>query len=451
MPASVAGVPAIPILTGAGSLTRALAERRDTNPRSRPIVVIDSAVAVTAHPLVVAADASISDRIVVVDASGAWGGERRRSTVVDAVRRADARATSTSADHTTSTVIGIGGGTVLDLAKLARHALAEPRSADAVLRRTRSMPVVTVPALDASAPGLILAPTTFGTGSEASAAACVESSSGEGSSVHAPHRSHRARRLVVGDAFRADVIVLDPALTADAPDRLLLEGAAEVILRLLGAAIGSAPREVSDSDTEVLLTRASAAGALVARGATADQTIDGLVRAGLATTSTLTHQSWALVGRDPYAALHWYIANELSSTIGARKVPTTVRLLGPLWSAALAGDGRFGDAARIRRFWSVVAAAAGVDADPLVGLTQWIDRWRLGADEAVVRLSGASASAQTIVAGRVAEACVSVWGRAVPTLRRIRPDEIAAVITDSLADCGASARGPRGLPTAERG
>ena len=99
--------------------------------------------------------------------------------------------------HGCDCVVGIGGGSVLDTAKITSLRAANPRSYVEDIARLDSECAPGVP--------LILAPTTAGTGSEATLFAV------------ATEEEKNKKRPFTSDKFLPDVIVLDPVLTESVP------------------------------------------------------------------------------------------------------------------------------------------------------------------------------------------------------------------------------------------
>jgi NADP-dependent alcohol dehydrogenase len=216
--------------------------------------------------------------------------------------------------------------------------------------------------------------------------------------------------------MRADTVVLDTALTRSVTDRGMREGAAEILLRLLGSYVGSPQASVPDAAAEELVDRV----AIVAASALSSGFGDGL-RERLAVASTETHTGWALTGRAAYAAKHWYLANELSSVARAGKVPTTLALLPAIWHRLLDGDTRWGDSERLRRLWRIIAERLSLPHDPVRGAAEWSSAWgmpRLLLSEEAI----ASAS----------RSCVAVWGGDRPALRGLTEGDVFDVYTASF-------------------
>ncbi|MDR6866966.1 NADP-dependent alcohol dehydrogenase [Microbacterium resistens] len=295
-------------------------------------------------------------------------------------------------------VVGVGGGSVMDAAKLIRLFRGSNTGLRAAQRYAESFGVFLVPeAWGRKRVPLVLIPTTLGTGSEAGAVACLEGAA--------------SRRLVAGAALKADSIVLDPELTRSLDGIALREGAAEILLRIIGGYVGSEPGDVQDAAAEGLAAQAArTAHEGLRRG------FDDRIRLLLAAASGETHAGWALAGRDPYGAKHWYLANEISSAQRSRKVPATLRLLPEVWRRVMEGDRRFGDRARLVRIWRIVAAEIDLDADPIRGARAWPSAW--GIDLPRFRRSAIAAAARS---------CSRAWAGRRPALRGISEAEILAV------------------------
>jgi len=305
-------------------------------------------------------------------------------------------------------IIAIGGGSVMDAAKLLRLLLVSAASFRSVCHAAESFGVSIVPeGWTRSATALVMIPTTLGTGSEASAVACLH---GEGALP--------SRRLVTGGVMRADTVVLDAGLTRSLPDRSVREGAAEILLRILGAYIGSPPRDIPDRAAEELAARvATHAERGVRLG------FDDRIREALAVASAETHTGWALVGRDPFAAKHWYLANELSSAASLGKVPVTLGLLPEIWRRIFDGDSRLGDVSRLRRLWRIVAEALTLPQDPVRGAAEWASAWGL---------SPPPVSRDAIA--KAARGCFEVWGGERPALCGLSEADVLAIYVVAFSE-----------------
>ncbi|MDF2560544.1 MAG: hypothetical protein K0R99_1990 [Microbacterium sp.] len=298
-------------------------------------------------------------------------------------------------------VVAIGGGSVMDAAKLLRLRLLSAAHFRTARHSARMFGVSILP--DTWAQGarkLTLMPTTLGTGSEASAVACLVGD-----------REDRSRRLVTGRLIRADVVVLDVALTRTLDDGAVREGVAEILLRVIGGYIGSPPSRVPDVAAEELVLRVAGLAASGIR-----EGFDDSLRESLMLASAETHTGWTLAGRAPFSAKHWYLANELSTAGGIRKVPTTLGLLPAIWQRVLDGDRRLGDAGRLRRLWRIVAGRLGLPDDPASGAEAWRRRWGIEASSLALN-----------VLLPAARRCFEVWANGRPALLGLTETEIVEI------------------------
>ena len=252
-------------------------------------------------------------------------------------------------------MVGIGGGRLHDITALARLFAADrahrPRI-DALLSRHGGL-LAPAPPASARLPRLILVPSTIGPGSETSAAACREIDG--------------LRSVVVGEALRADAALLDADLTATLPRSSVLEGAAEAALRLIGSRSGSPADRSADDRSRRLLKVLAEAGGRVAESVGPVRRADRVL---LASASADSHGVLSSMTADPFAAVHWYFANEVSSRAQLRKVPATMPLLPVLWSRD-SPERR----ARRRVVWHWFAAPLELHPDPVVGSAQWSAQW----------------------------------------------------------------------------
>ncbi|MDX8146961.1 daptide-type RiPP biosynthesis dehydogenase [Lentzea sp. BCCO 10_0061] len=297
------------------------------------------------------------------------------------------------ADHAPDVLVGVGGGAVLDVVKLA----GVPDFADVLEARGQRAGVVGLPNIS-PAFRRVFVPTTIGTGAEVSPVACVRIG------VH--------RRLAIGNALAPESAVLDPAFTETLPPVLLREGVLEALLRVVGPFVGS-PRigGLPDAEAEMLVRQLVAVGERLASGDVGPD-----VRLTAATLSAATHTGWALVGRDTYGAKHWYLANELSTVLGVRKMIATAAVVPAVWTRIMAGDRRYGDAGRLVEAWSWIS-----DGTPVSGLHSLLRRWDLAP-------SLVSTADQRAEASRRAERS---WGGRLPMLA----DLTAADVEEVYASC----------------
>jgi len=405
------------VVAGAGGLEHVVDEQRQGGRRIG--VVVDAGVEATpavrwlreqwaGWPLLALEPVGVS--VADVGALAGWLREQAAATGLD-------------------TVVAVGGGSLLDLVKLATAAVGDA-SLPARLSAGRCGVVGLPPSIarrpgSTTGPRRILVPTTVGTGSEVSAVACT--------------RVRGANRLVTGEALRPEIAVLDPAATGGLPAAMIAEGVLEALLRVLGPMIGSAEaRPVPDAAALALagelvrlgdrlaerrgdLTGEAAAAAEAVAAAEAAAGDDRLRASEL---SAYTHTSWALAGRDPFGGRAWYIANEVATVLGVRKMPATMPVVAAVWARAAAGDRRFGHPERLAPAWDAVRRAArpGLGGDPAAGIRRLATRW------AVADCPPATPAQLTAIAGRT----VRAFGGGLPPLASITHADVVALLRESL-------------------
>lgn len=314
-----------------------------------------------------------------------------------------------SAGRHATAVVAFGGGATLDVAKIARLLISTPRLVVPLRTLAARSGFVRLPEVvsthgSAELP-LLAIPTTIGTGSEVSSVACVVTPAG--------------RRLVFSVGLRPNHAALDPVHTATLPRSLQMEGLLEVILRVMGPAIGSKANLAADHDAEAIVARTTRLAESLRAGFLAPE--ERLLAAQL---SAASHHSWALVGRETYAAKHWYLANELAWVTGARKIPATVSILPALWGRIAEGDRRWGSWERLGLAWSWVRAVVPeLPRDVRGGLHALFLRW------GVSPIATPSAQTQHEAALRARTA----WGGSLPALGRIDPCAIEEIFAESFA------------------
>lgn len=281
-----------------------------------------------------------------------------------------------------SVLVALGGGTVLDAAKLASLALAPGPLLDFVLTRAERSALVVLP------PGtppleVIAIPSTLGTSSETNAVAVL--------------RNDRGFRLVAGAPLRPAHAILDGGILASLPADAVQEGCLEALLRVAGFSTGRGG--VRSRSHAVTL-----GCALVEVGNAPEGTAGRRLR--IARLSAATQRSAALRGRDPYGARHWYIANEVSFHLGVRKMTATAAIVAAVWARIVAGDVRWGQVERLAGFWAPVARRHRLPEDPAAGIARLLDRWR------IARPPRPSAAALDMIA----QAVIAAWGSAPPAL-----------------------------------
>ncbi|MCM3779983.1 daptide-type RiPP biosynthesis dehydogenase [Microbacterium hydrocarbonoxydans] len=313
-------------------------------------------------------------------------------------------------------VLAVGGGTVLDTAKIAALALAPDRSLQFVLERAQSEALVYLP--EAPPPvDLVTVPTTLGTSSETNGVAILTNT--------------RGHRLVLGRALRPRHALLDPENLLSLSEAHVREGALEAFLRLAGASTGPTRSARAHGDA-VALGRAILE--------TADGRVDsGDVRLRLGRLSAATQRSAALRGPDPYAPRHWYVANEVAFHLGVRKMSATAAIIASVWQRICDRDSRWGDRASLEGFWACASPRLRLPPDPARGIAELVDRWGIARPP--------TPSSRDI--DRIAVAIENAWGARRPML----PGLVGSDFRDVLrASAWSDRRGvSHGVPTPREG
>lgn len=306
-----------------------------------------------------------------------------------------------------SLYVAVGGGSVLDLAKLTALVRSEPAARPAVVSAARAG-LVAVGSTPGPRAEVVAVPTTVGTGSESSNVAVVETAT--------------ARRLVTAPRLRPDVAVLDPVATASLPRETFMAGALEALLRIVELAAGSPASPLEDALAETAATRLVAAAEAAASAFADGHHPTAATRREVARVSALSQSQWLLAGRAPHAFRSWYLANETAHAVGATKVASLARVVPAVWAATLRGDSRLGDADRLRRMWRAAAAGAGgglPDDRPVVGILALCRRW------GVVR-----APLEHAFTGRIAQSITRAWGSGLPMLIGLRTEEVEQLLNE---------------------
>ena len=312
-------------------------------------------------------------------------------------------------------VVGVGGGGVMDRAKLVAL-LAGDRQAELRLTSPHRCGFSAVPSSVRRRGPWALSPTTIGTGADLSRRACVE--------------FRQRKRLVFGEALRADSAVHIALATDLLPAELVAEGILEALLRLSAAYVGSlGDLPGQDSLVEGYVARLVQLGDAVRTARDARVPVPG----------ELTHTEAVLNGRDRYCDISWPLAHELSSGTGSRKLIALAALTPAVWQRISAGDERLGAARRLDRLWVGIRLAAQtelgpVPADGLAMLTaHWgidtrIDTAAIAPDPIDADPIEASGTAAEALAGRADQ----TWGRGLPMLKSLSRAEISAIYADAL-------------------
>ena len=302
-------------------------------------------------------------------------------------------------------VAAVGGGSLLDQAKLATALAADPGVLPRLTAPQRSGLLV-LPGERARQLPLLAVPTTLGTGAEVSRVACL--------------RTAQGKRLVAGRSLAPELAVLDPLATAGLPAELVVEGVLEALFRVAGVYVG----DLHERPVEDALALTVAAQLLVLGYRAVSDGPDDQVRGAVARLSALTHSDWLQLDREPYALRGWYIANELSTALGVRKMTAVAALLPTLFRRTAAGDRRLGSAGRLERLWQGLRSAAPrpLPAEPSAGIAALLEHWSVE-----TRLTAPPADLDAI-----AQRTVRAWGAGLPALGGLTRADVRAVLGEAV-------------------
>ncbi|AND16070.1 hypothetical protein C5C18_13890 [Rathayibacter tritici] len=298
-----------------------------------------------------------------------------------------------------SAVLALGGGSVIDRAKLARAA-AEGADLQAA---TSMAPGHAVLETARSRLPLIAMPTTLGTGSERNSNAVLAAGD--------------RRFLVSGSVLLPEAAVLEPALTRSLSAAAVLSGVFEALARTLEPY--ASPTTQAGADQLALATagRLAVLGDAVASGPSGPAAEE--TRLEIARLSGLSHAPAMHAGRAAFAFPGWFLAHELASVTGVSKVGCLAALL-PAIDRRARADARVWGAPRRRAAASMaVLSALGLPSGDESALAVLAQRWSL-----VVPLGDIDVEA-------LATRILSAWGPPSPHLARVGRDELVAVLTEA--------------------
>ncbi|MFI7638094.1 daptide-type RiPP biosynthesis dehydogenase [Nonomuraea sp. NPDC049400] len=358
-------------------------------------------------------DAAVAQSPITEHVRRQIGRARRHETLIELRGPGDADSVRELAARLTGTglVLAVGGGSLLDQAKLASLLCGDQDAQRRLMVRQRSG-LLLLPPLTKRAVPLFAVPTTLGTGAEVSTVACLAYPEG--------------KRLITGACLRPDLAVLDPVATATLPAELVSEGVLETLFRLTSGYLGDhEDRATEDALVETLAARVAQEGYAVARAHAAGGRVDDALLLEIAKLSGLAHNEFMHFGRPSFVNKGWLIANELSTGLGARKMAAVALVMPELWRRVAKGDGRLGSARRLGRLWTRIRAAApaGLPADPGQGIAALIDAW--GVDRSL----RADRAALDVIAGRI----VRSWGTGLPMLGALTRDDIDDFLTRAVS------------------
>ncbi|MFE7387404.1 daptide-type RiPP biosynthesis dehydogenase [Streptomyces sp. NPDC057582] len=322
-------------------------------------------------------------------------------------------------------VVGVGGGSTLDFAKLSAVVGRRPELLRYLTSRQRSGLVV-LPLSWGEHAEVLAVPTTLGTGSEAGPVACF------------PHED--GKRIAMGECLRPRAALWVPEATETLPGPLVMDGVLEAIFRtVIPYSSDTLDLPEQDAAVEELAGRLLTAGDELARHIAAGLPAPAPGRLQVARLSAESQRGAINVGRSPYAVKCWALANELSTTLNLAKMRAVSALWPVVWRQALRGDTRFGSADRVHRLWERLGQQAPwLSQRPDDGLEQLMLRWRI---DRTVHLA-------PHLRHDVALRSVRAWGAGLPTLAGLSADDVAALLAEATEPTASLAGSPEPLPAA---
>lgn len=232
-------------------------------------------------------------------------------------------------------VVGIGGGSSMDVAKLIAAGSGDPGVLDPQVW-ARPCGLVEVDAPRSQGLPLILVPTTAATGSETNAAA----------SLTGPDAR---KRLIVLPQCLPSLALIDPALTVTLPIGRTVEGSFESLCRLMSPYV----YDEHERAFQDLLAHALGRVVVQATDRLRDVPTDVDARLGLACAATSAMAGWANSGRPPESFRLWYLAGAVGTVASVSNgrsygalLPAFVSSLTPSASRSLT----LGSAKRLKYF-----------------------------------------------------------------------------------------------------
>ena len=311
-------------------------------------------------------------------------------------------------------VIGLGGGSVLDVAKTAAWVARNPQllgDGELGWRGGLARPALAGSSGVSLRPPLatVMLPSTIGTGAEVSAVACLSAARGG------------EKRLLIDGALHPTVALLDPALTRTLPRRLCLQGAFETLVRLLVPYLTDVQaRPLQDAISFAVMRTIVAQGRLVAGDPGDDE-----ARLALSLATVASHVAWATTGRPIGGHVLWYLANPLSPAAGVDKVSALAALTPAYLGAVCCGaHERLGRPARLARAGAELLGTDGTPAGAVAGFAALLREWGLPACTEDLPTGPLDTST-------LADAALSLWGD---------PELLGGVPADTLRDVYRAAR-----------
>ncbi|AZZ49650.1 hypothetical protein C5E02_10735 [Rathayibacter rathayi] len=278
-------------------------------------------------------------------------------------------------------IVAVGGGTVMDSAKLASALVASGRPFAQFSRMLEGRGEhATRRGLRRSGSLVVAVPTTVGTASEVSPIACVTTGGGH--------------HLVSGDDLRPDFAVIDSANFDSLPSRKVRDGAFEVFMRIaaVGTSSGASPM-VRRRAADLGVRLAQACVELVRDEAPA-------ARLEIALIGAESKTSFTGYSSDPHAIQHWYLANELAYAGAFSKVSATAALAPTVWRLLEEGNRRLGDDFAMVEFLAAVRRALPLGS---AQASEWVSDFARYLSITLPAVTGD-------VADRAVDGCLRGWG-----------------------------------------
>lgn len=232
-----------------------------------------------------------------------------------------------------STVVAIGGGSVLDPARLAVAGIDSFGEG-----------VLAVPASPTASCDIVCIPSTIGTAAEVSPVAIYSG----------------GRSMVISPALRARVAVLDPDVTVNADEAGMRSALIEPWARVVVPAVAESGLLLQDN---LAFTMARVLEEL------AVAPLDEQWRQTAALASAQTHTAFVALQRNPFSHVVWPVAMEYAALAGMSKQQALAVLL-PRW---LASRGRDDLADTVRSLWPGPEVAVDCEAVAQNVQSRW---WR---------------------------------------------------------------------------
>lgn len=222
-------------------------------------------------------------------------------------------------------VVLIGGGSVLDLGRVAALAVARPDVGTLDGWSGQGLRRATHPPAEPNALRVIAIPTTFGTGAEVSSLAVIADPT-------------RPLRVVVADAgLPARAAVLDVAVLRSLPHQQIRDGLLEIAARLLGPALADdGTHPLADDLAMALLRRVIALSAQV-RAIPVGSPVPDELLATAAWASTLTATQLASVGRSVSDSPLWLLQHAITGSRPEVTKASALRAVLPMLLTRVAG------------------------------------------------------------------------------------------------------------------